>query len=264
MTDRRWRAVVAFVLLFVLYQSAEGIGMRWLHSFALQATLMTACLAVAWPLSHWLGYRGYGAYALDWRRGWWGWLLGGLAAALAAKYVAIQLGLHAGIYTAAAESPASWGAMAVALPMLLLSTFVPSLAEDILARGFWFRAAGLRWRSGIAFVLFSAGYFVLNHLYRLERGPLEWLMIFCMGLAYATALWRNGRLWAALGLHWGWNLANGLLSMAVPYEVARADRAPWLTVLVHLVLLGVLVLWPRRAPLQQASGTGKGPERSRP
>jgi membrane protease YdiL (CAAX protease family) len=238
-----WRVVVVFVVLFVLYQSAEGIGGKLLHSFLVQASLMVACVAAAWPLSRWLGYRGYGAYALDRRLVSFAWLAMGLALALLAKGAAIVAGERLGIYAATGPSFArsGWAALAGAWPMLMLSTFVPSIAEDILARGFWYRAAEIRWRRGLAFVAFSAGYFVLNHLYRLDRGPTEWLMIFCMGLAYATALWRTGTLWAAVGLHWGWNLANGVLDPLLPADIVDVHGSALLTAVVHVVLALIML-----------------------
>ena len=58
MTQRVARAGIVFALLFVLYQSAEGVGQRLLHSFSVQAALMVACVLAAWPLSRWLGWRG--------------------------------------------------------------------------------------------------------------------------------------------------------------------------------------------------------------
>lgn len=242
MAQRVARAGIVFALLFVLYQSAEGVGGHLMHSFAVQAALMLACVVVAWPLSRWLGYRGYGAYALDRAPLSFAWLAGGLVAACAAKALAIAVGEKLGVYaaTGASFSAAGFAALGAGLPMLLLSTFVPSIAEDILARGFWYRAAGIRWRRGLAFVAFSAGYFVLNHIYRFERGPSEWLMIFCMGLAYATALWRAGTLWAAVGLHWGWNLANGVLDPLLPADTLDAHGSNLLTSAVHLLLVALL------------------------
>lgn len=244
--SRQGRAALVFVVLFALYQSAEGVGGRLLHSFAWQAVLMTACVVVAWPLSRWLGYRGYGAYALDRAPRSFSWLAGGLVIACAAKAVAIGVGERLGIYvaTGAPFSAAGFATLGAGLPMLLVSTFVPSIAEDILSRGFWYRAAGIHWRRGLAFVAFSAAYFVLNHLYRLERGPSEWLMIFCMGLAYATALWRTGTLWAAVGLHWGWNLANGLLDPLLPADTVHAHAGAVLSAVVHLLLAALLLAVP--------------------
>ena len=39
--DYRWRALLAFVLLWLLYQAVEGVGERWMHSL----------LAVVMPVS---------------------------------------------------------------------------------------------------------------------------------------------------------------------------------------------------------------------
>ncbi len=242
---QRLRVALAFAAIWLLYQSAEGLGTRWLHSDAVRNVLMVSSLLAAWPLSRWLGWRGYAAYALagdGWRR----WLPGCLVLAVLAKFVAVAVGLRLGAY---AGEPAA-GSMAVlanVLPMLLLSTFIPSLAEDILTRGFWYRAAGIRWRSGTLFVLASAAIFVLNHIYRLGEGPLEWLRLFAFGLPYAAVLWRSGSLWAALGLHWGWNLGNGLQDLLLPVSVRDAAGATGLSIAAHLALLAIVLLLPRRA-----------------
>lgn len=245
---QRARAAIAFVVLFLLYQSAEGIGDRVLHSFAAQATLMTACVVAAWPLSRWLGFRGYGAWALDARVASFGWLGIGLALALSAKAIALWIGVRMGIYVAAAGVAAQPAAMvAAALPMLLLSTFVPSVAEDILARGFWYRGAGIAWRRGVAFVAFSSLAYVANHIFRLDLGAPEWTMLACFGIAYATALWRTGTLWAAVGLHWGWNLGNHLGDALVPLDIAAPAASPLLSAAIHLVFAAAILLMTRDA-----------------
>lgn len=242
----RTRAAIAFVVLFALYQSAEGIGDRVLHSFAAQATLMTGCVVAAWPLSRWLGFRGYGAWALDARPRSMGWLAIGLALALSAKALTLWVGARTGIYVAATGvTPQPYAALAAGLPMLLLSTFIPSVAEDILARGFWYRGAGIAWQRGIAFVAFSSLAYVANHIFRLGLGAPEWTMLACLGIAYATALWRTGTLWAAVGLHWGWNLGNHLGDALVPLDVALPMVSPLLSATTHLVLAGVILLLTR-------------------
>ena len=254
------RVAVAFVVLFVLYQSAEGVGGRLLGNFGVQAGLMLACVLAAWPLSRWLGHRGLGAWALEATPRALAWLATGLVVALLAKGMALWLGLRTGIYTAPPATTTSPGTphpfalLLPALPMLLLSTFVPSIAEDILTRGFWYRAAGIAWRRGFAFVAFSTAMYVLNHVYRLGNGPGEWLMLACFGIAYATALWRTGTLWAAVGLHWGWNLANAAFSQLLPVEVANAQLAPMLSAAMHLAMAGMLLLATRsgRAQARQA------------
>lgn len=249
--SHRTRLILAFAAIWLLYQGAEGVGMRWLHSNALRDVLMVASVLAAWPLSRWLGHRGYAAYALA-GDGWWRWLPGGLLLAVAMKFVAVAAGLALGALVADTQAPAATAPMLLAaLPMLLLSTFVPSLAEDILTRGYWYRAAGIRWRSGLVFVGASAAIFVLNHLYRLGEGPLEWLRLFAFGLPYAAALWRSGSLWAALGLHWGWNLGNGLQDLLLPVDVVGTVAATTLSIAAHLVMLAIVLLLPtsgRRRP----------------
>ncbi|HEX8777682.1 MAG TPA: CPBP family intramembrane glutamic endopeptidase [Rhodanobacter sp.] len=240
-----WRVVPAFAILWLLYQSAEGVGTHWLHNTLVRDVLMTASVLAAWPLSLWLGWRGFGAYALD--GGGWRWLPVGLLLAVLAKFGAVWLGLRLGVYVPDAQTPVDAPASLLpALPMLLLATFVPSLAEDILTRGFWYRATGIRWRSGMLFVPVSAGIFVLNHIYRLGNGPMEWLLLFAFGLPYAAALWRSGSLWAALGLHWGWNLGNGLQALLVPVELRDAHGGAGLSIVAHLVMLAVVLRVPRR------------------
>lgn len=61
------RFAIGFACLFLLYQSAEGVGDRLLHSFPAQAGLMLACVVAAWPVSRWLGFRGLDAFALPLR-----------------------------------------------------------------------------------------------------------------------------------------------------------------------------------------------------
>ena len=241
------RIALGFALLFVLYQSAEGVGDRVLHSFPAQAGLMLACVLAAWPVSRWLGYRGLDAFALPMRGRALAWLVPLLALAFGLKGAALQAGLALGIYLPDPAGGAPAATLAAALPMLLLSTFVPSIAEDILTRGFPFRAAGLRWRRGVAFVAASSLLYVLNHLYRLGLGPMEWLMLFVYGLAYASALWRTGSLWAAVGLHWGWNLGNAALAVAMPTSTADVDGGRLLSMAAHLLMLAVVLIATRRA-----------------
>lgn len=232
------RRIVVFVVLFALYQSAEGIGARLLHSFAVQAGLMIACVLAAWPLGHWLGMGGYRAYALQGRH-WPFWLLGGLVLSVMASLSSLALGLGLGWLAWRPGAGIHLDAFVPsAMLMAALSTFVPSLAEDILTRGFWWRAAGIRW-NGPVFVAASAAIYTLNHIYRLGHGPSEWMMLFAFGIAYACAMLRSGSLWPAVGLHWGWNLSNAWFGSMLP--VVMLDHAAMQN-LWALVNLGVAVV----------------------
>lgn len=254
---RRW--LVAFAVLFVAYQAPEGLGARLLHNGLLANLMMVAFLPIAWAVARWL-QRGMGAaYALEWRARHGAWLLAGFVLALAMKVIALRVGLAAGIYTPGAPSaPSAPVAVIGTLAWLALSTFVPSIAEDILTRGFWARIPGWRW-SGPGLVAFTATLYVLNHIYRLGNGPAEWLMLLCYGLAYGAALWRTGSLWSAVGLHWGWNFAGAAWDLALPTEVARVALAKGLSGGAHLLMLAVvLILWPRQNGVRDTYGSGNG------
>ncbi len=250
------RRIVTFVILFGLYQGAEGIGARLLHSFAVQAGLMVACVLVAWPLGRWMGWRGYRAYALE-GRAWLSWLFAGLLLMTLANLAALALGLGLGCF---AWQPAGHVDLAALAPRALLvaafSTFVPSIAEDILTRGFWWRASGIQWRGGV-FVAVSAVLYTLNHIYRLGNGPSEWLMLFCFGIAYASAMLGSGSLWSAVGLHWGWNLSNAVFGGMLPVTVVDHAAAQQLWALVNLVVALVVLLLPRAGPGRSALNAGR-------
>ncbi|HQX91859.1 MAG TPA: CPBP family intramembrane metalloprotease [Thermomonas sp.] len=129
-----------------------------------------------------------------------------------------------------------------ALGLLALTTFIPSLAEDILTRGFLLRFTPKPlgfW----AYVLASALLYTGNHLWRFDWGLTEQLRLFCLGLAYAAAAYRFRSLWAAVGLHWGWNLAGAALSQAWPTTLADAASGRLVSAAVHLALFAVIAGW---------------------
>jgi membrane protease YdiL (CAAX protease family) len=194
-------------------------------------------------VGRWLDYRnGFHAYALEWRGSA---LARALALMLVLKPVSVLAGVALGwMRVQPLANPQMGTALLVAVLGAVVSTFVPSVAEDIVARGFWFRAWPVAGQ-GAGYVVLSAGVFVLTHVYRLVNGPLEWLMLFCTGLAYAAAVARTGSLWGAVGLHWGWNLANALLDLQLDVNaVGQGGRV--LSAVTGLVALGLVVLLPKR------------------
>lgn len=250
---RRWLPV--WLLLFALYQSPEGIGARWLHQDALAAGLMLAFLPAAWLAARKLGLRMGDAYALRWNGQRARQLAGTFGLGLAVKAAALALGLYGGIYHSGEPVAQPSGlVLAGAVVWLAFYTFVPSLAEDILTRGFWAGVPG--WPVGPAWVLGTALLYTLNHVFRLGLGPWEWAMLLCFGLAYGTAVWRSGTLWAAVGLHWGWNFAGQLGSLLGDWPAADADGARAWSGGAHL-LMAVVVFWVWR-PAPPAAPGGQG------
>jgi uncharacterized protein len=242
--DLSWSRVIAvFTLLFVLYQASEFLQTRFAPGHVAGPALMLAMLLMAWPLGRWLGWRGYDAYALDLRAASLLLLLAGLAVAVAAKVLTLVVGKQLGILTAAGQvAQVSLPVVAVAL----ITTFVPSVAEDILTRGILLRSLPARlgpW----SFVLLSALVYTANHLWRFDWGWTEQFRLFCLGLAYAAAAWRWNTLWAAVALHWGWNLGSALADGMMPVDVVDVPGSRLVSAGAHLLLLALVLLLPRRA-----------------
>lgn len=235
-----FRALAVGAALFLAYQAPEALGQRLAGSATLHAVLALSVLPIAWLLSRWLEPRGWAAYALEPRPRALAWLLMGMAAAWIAKGAALALGLRLGVY--AAPQAFHLGRLPAALPWLLLATAVPSLSEDLLTRGFWFRQGPAR--RGAAFLALSTAVYVLNHVWRLREGPAEWLMLAAFGLAYASALLRTGSLWPAFGLHWGWNLANALLDAGWGFDTVDPGASRLLSAGAHLLLAALAAVLP--------------------
>lgn len=237
----------AFIVLFACYQAPEGLR---------APLLMLAFLPVAWLVARALGLGLASAYALEWNRRSALYLAGGFAITVLVKCAALLVGTRLGIYH---YDPGKLPAadLLQGLAWIAISTFVPSIAEDILTRGFWARVPAWHWTTW-RFVSFTSLLYVLNHIYRLGNGPTEWLMLCSFGLAYATALWRSGSLWAAVGLHWGWNFAGAALGAW--WNATQPGSGWWLSAASHLLLAGIAVLLVSRAAgVSDVHGSSRAP-----
>lgn len=241
----RRRLWIAFLILFAAFQLPEGLGQRILHSLPVHAALSLAFLPIAWLLGRWLGCRGLDAWYLGRRAGWPLLLAAAFLLAVLAKTAALALGGAAGIYRLAAPPGLTLEQAASAALLMLPYTFLPSVAEDVVTRGYLMRAAPALSRRR-AFIAVSALLFVLNHVYRLANGPGEWAMLFCFGLAYAAALFYSRSLWPAVGLHWGWNYAGQLADRVAGVDVLDPAAAAFVSPAAHLVLLALVVAFARR------------------
>jgi len=239
--------VPAFLALFVCYQAPQALR---------TPMLMLAFLPVAWLVARVLKLGMGAAYALEWNRRT-AWLLGGgFLLALLVKLGAVLIGTSLGIYESV-SGHFPWQEFVKGFAWTLVFTFVPSIAEDIVTRGFWARVPAWQWTAW-RFVLFSSLVYVLNHIYRLGNGPAEWLMLLCFGVAYASAFWRTGSLWAAVGLHWGWNFSGPMLGAW--WNNARPGSGWWLSASAHLLLALLCVLiFNRAVDVSDPRGSGPAP-----
>lgn len=238
------RFSLTFLALFLCYQAAEGIGIRVLGSPLWQGIFMVGTIPLALLLGWWFYRAPLGAYAMSFSRTAMRWLVLGFAAAFAVKLLALALGSTAGIYLISELPRPAFGDLSVSVALALFITFIPSLAEDILTRGLWFAKGPVR--TGLSFVVLSTVVYVLNHIYRLANGPMEWLMLACFGIAYGIAVVRTGTLWAAVGLHWGWNATNAMVALMWNVDAVRQEHAVLMSSMAHLLLAAFVVLATRR------------------
>jgi membrane protease YdiL (CAAX protease family) len=236
-----WPQVLAgFALMFVLYQAAEGLQTVIAPGNPAGPALMLAALLLAWPIGRWLGGRGYDRFGLSLTPGWWAMVIGGILLAALARLASLALGLEIGVF---AVSGTMQALTVGTLLMALVTTFVPSVAEDILTRGFLLKAAPLRLNFW-TFTLLSALLYTANHIWRLDWGISEQIRLFCLGLAYGAAAWRWRSLWGAVALHWGWNLSSAIADSLVATATVDVVGGRIISAGAHLVLLVIVLLVP--------------------
>ncbi len=251
------RLALGFLLLFIVYQASEGLQTVIAPGSPVGPVLMLLALLLAWPVGRWIDGSGWRAFGLV-RRQWLGILAGGFAVAVLAKLAGEMTALGLGFeqYAPSVAVPLT------ALALLALTTFVPSLAEDILTRGVL-----LRFTPGPlgfwGYVLGSALLYTLNHVWRFDWGLSEQVRLFCLGLAYGAAAYRFGSLWAAVGLHWGWNFTTAALSQWLPGAMLDATGGRLASAGVHLLVFVLVAGWvrtPREAAEEHPqAGTPGGP-----
>lgn len=236
----RVRLLTAFGIMFVLYQLSVAIQTVYAPNHPVGPILMVLTLLAAWPLGQWIGWRGHGAFGLKRDLGSLWLVLMGLCFSGAAVMASRLAGVATGVFNVADTT----GSLTLTfLTIALISTFVPSLTEDILTRGFLLKAAR-KPMTGTSFVIMSAVIYTANHFWSLQAGASEQIRLFSMGLAYGAAAWRYKNLWAAVGLHWGWNLGNALLSQMMPHEVISIEAGRYLSAAANIILFLLVLLVP--------------------
>lgn len=127
--------------------------------------------------------------------------------------------------------------------MILLITGFPSVAEDILTRGYLY-AHGKERMNAVVWIFLSALVYVLNHIWRLNEDPAVLIYLFILGLGLALAVWRTGNLWMAFGIHWGANLSFQYSSSIFKIEDhGNSYENTWLLALSYLLMLGCLLVF---------------------
>ena len=143
-------------------------------------------------------------------------LLIGLLVGIAMLSVLMLLLLSLGAYECVGKRPDR----ALYLPLLLLAFLVQGSAEDLLCRGLLMSALSARYGGRIA-ALGSALIFSLLHAGNPNVTPIGLCNVFLFGLLFSAVTQRSGSLFAACGMHAGWNFAISLFGVQISGNAPR-------------------------------------------
>ena len=233
--------IAGLLLLFIIYHFPE-----FFQAFWIAALFKISFLAAALLLARMQGWQQVSGYGLKWHKWWWRNLLAGLILGIGFFLLSEAAAAFFTVQKINSIDPAT--AMVSRLPMILLITFFPSIAEDILTRGYLFGHLRHRLQQN-SFVLLSAAFFVLNHIWRLQDGTAVLTYLFVLGLALAYALWHTRSLWLTLGIHWGANVAFESVTASVQSQPIHPTTAHWILAGSYVLLLLAIVVLKKFFPI---------------
>ncbi|HWS56784.1 MAG TPA: type II CAAX endopeptidase family protein [Pyrinomonadaceae bacterium] len=228
--------LVQFGLAFALPRETHRwllVGSVW--AFVVQSVMLFATAAlVGWGCGRVIEDLPWRALGWALHRGWARDLLLGLALSAAAIGVAFLAGYLFGGYRLALN--AAGAASAGPHWLLVAQTFVTSgliflagaAAEEMLFRGYPFQTLLRSWPVWVALAPTSV-FFALVHLGNPNVAPgFTVANTTLAGVWLAVAYWRTRSLWFPLGLHWGWNWAQGALLGSPVSGITELTPAPLL------------------------------------
>lgn len=198
---------IGFLILFSIYHLPEFFSAFWL-----MAICKIGFLVIAYLLAKAQGWQGLNGYGLSFKGKWITNLLAGLLFGIIFFTVAFGLSIILGYEKIASVNSIS--VLVGQLPFILLMTAIPSIAEDILTRGYLY-AHTSKFLRIFVWMLLSSVIYVLNHIWRLDDGLAVLGYLFLLGMVLAYAVWITKSLWLAFGIHWGANIAFECTNTAV-------------------------------------------------
>lgn len=227
------KPVISFLtglsLLFFIYHFPEFFSAFWI-----MAVFKIGFLAIAFFLARAQGWKGLNGYGLGFTGKWVFHLIWGIITGLLFFTLSVYLSVQLGYEQLLAIEPAS--VILKQLPFILLITIFPSVAEDILTRGYLY--AHLRFMKPYIWIALSSIFFVLNHIWRLNNGAAVLTYLFILGLVLAIAVWDTKYLWLAFGIHWGSNIAFETTNAFVhTKKIVTHDGSTWALAASWTILL---------------------------
>jgi len=226
--------VTGLLILFIIYHSPEFFSALWIT-----AVFKIGFLFVAYIIARWQGWKGLGGYGLMLHPGWIRNLLLGLATGIVFFLLSEWLSMQSGCEQLV--SIKNFIAILKLLPITLVMTFFPSIAEDILTRGYLYGHLQKVLRPAI-FILVSAAFYVLNHIWRLGQGAPVLSYLFILGIALALALVFTNSLWLTLGIHWGSNIAFEMVNAVTITKTVNQAMSLWILAASFALMLLFIIL----------------------
>ncbi|MFT3747106.1 MAG: CPBP family intramembrane metalloprotease [Agriterribacter sp.] len=221
-----------FLILFFIYHFPE-----FFDSFLLNAIFKIGFLIVAFIVARSQGLNGLGGFGLSFSRKWLYTFLIGLATGIVFFTGSIAISVALGYEYIEKVQGVSF--FMQQLPLMLVMTAFPSIAEDILTRGYLY--GHFKQMQPLLWVLFSSTVYVLNHIWRLNDGAAVLVYLFMLGLCLATCVITDKSLWLAFGVHWGANIAFELSRAGlVTQETGSKDMPFWILAGTWSIFLMIL------------------------
>jgi membrane protease YdiL (CAAX protease family) len=237
---KNWISIIAgFIFLFCIYHFPE-----FFHPFWITAVFKIGFLAVAILLCRLQGSRLLEGYGLSITGKWYSILLGGLLVGIVSFSLSIVLSVRLNFEEL--KNIQSFSFFLKSLPLTLVITFFPSIAEDILTRGYLY--GHLKSVKPIVWILLSAAIYVLNHIWRLNDDLSVLSYLFLLGLVLSFSVVINKSLWLAFGIHWGANIAYELSNAGLQLNrLGDKNASTWMLSLIWGLILFILIITNRNS-----------------
>ena len=234
----KWRSFFAgLLILFIIYHFPEFFSALWIA-----AVFKIGFLLVAYVIARRQGWKGLGGFGLMLHHGWIKNLLLGLATGIIFFLFSEWLSIRRGYEQLLSVKTSI--AIIKLLPLTLLMTFFPSIAEDILTRGYLYGHLQKVLRPAVL-VLLSAVFYVLNHIWRLGQGAPVLSYLFILGIALTLALIFTNSLWLTLGIHWGSNIAFEMVNASTTTNTLNQTMSIWMLAASFAIMVLFITLSKR-------------------
>jgi membrane protease YdiL (CAAX protease family) len=121
-------------------------------------------------------------------------------------------------------------------------TAVPSIAEDILTRGYLFAHLKSILKPGV-WIAVSAIVYWLNHIWRLNDAAAVMAYLIMLGIVLAYTVHITGALWLAFGIHWGANIVFTITHQCMEFTADNTHKSTWVLAIAWALLLLLLMAW---------------------